>query len=29
MQRLDRATLLDVEADPVSWLARQLVFPRH
>jgi tRNA dimethylallyltransferase len=29
MRRLDRATLLDVEADPVSWLARQLVFPRH
>jgi len=29
MRRLDRATLLDVEADPASWLDRQLVFPRH
>ena len=29
MRRLDRATLLDVEADPVGWLDRQLVFPRH
>jgi tRNA dimethylallyltransferase len=29
MRRLERATLLDVEADPVSWLDRQLVFSRH
>lgn len=29
MRRLDRAILLDAEADPVSWLDRQLVFPRH
>ena len=29
MRRLEHATLLDAEADPVSWLYRQLVFPRH
>jgi tRNA dimethylallyltransferase len=29
MRRLEHATLLDAEADPVSWLDRQLVFPRH
>jgi len=28
MRRLDQATLLDAEADPASWLDRQLVFPR-
>ena len=28
MRRLDHATLLDGEADPASWLDRQLVFPR-
>ncbi len=29
MRRLEHATLLDAEADPVSWLDRQLVSPRH
>src|SRR5262245_15933950 len=29
MRRLEHATLLDIEADPVSWLTAQLVFPRH
>ena len=29
MRRLEHATLLDAEADPVSWLDRQLVLPRH
>ena len=29
MRRLEHATLLDAEADPASWLDRQLVLPRH
>ena len=29
MRRLEHATLLDAEADPVSRLERRLVFPRH
>ena len=29
MRRLEHATLLDADADPVSRLERQLVFPRH